>query len=308
MLADVVPVVHQLAPGLLTSSHPSVAWIRTTRAKYLVFDADATRPVCVVEFGDAERLRRVHAILLELHRRCPGDVPRPLASAPWVAGTAVHIQEGLPGVPWFRLADSLPSADAWRSLLDRAVAVMQRLDAAIIAVPAWVGTVDVREALAEQVRVSRRHGALAPLLLLQVEKCGDRLRSLAPLPAVWQHGDFSLNNLMVSPDSIAVIDFDDFGLTQVPLHDAFGLALSFQLSQDGQCPIGAAECVERCLAATTSFGRLDDGTVHGLLLHHLLWRINQCHGHPTRERLRAWLTAAVQRVVWAPGNGLSAIA
>jgi hypothetical protein len=44
------------------------------------------------------------------------------------------------------------------------------------------------------VRASRQNGTLAPLLLRQVEKCEDRLRDLPPVPALWQHGDFSLNN------------------------------------------------------------------------------------------------------------------
>lgn len=308
MLVDVVPVVRELVPGLLTGGRPSVACIRTTRAKYLVFDSDSTFPACVVEFGDTARLGREHAILRELHQRCPGAVARPLALAPWGEGAAVHIVEGLAGLPWFRLADTLPTPAAWQALLDRAVAVMQRLHAAITAVPGWGGTVDVGQALSEQVRQSLAHGTVAPLLLRQVQACGNRLIGLPPVPAVWQHGDFSLNNLMVSPDSMTVIDFEEFGLTRMPLHDAFGLAFSFQLSQDGQCPIGLAECVERCLDGTPSFASFGDTVVHGLLLHHLLWRINQCHDQPRRARLRAWLTALVERAAWAPGNGLSAIA
>lgn len=308
MFVDVVPIVHQLVPGLLKHSRPSVACVRTTRPKYLVFDGDARRPACVVEFGDSERLLRIDSILTELHQRCPGAVPRPLVCAPWGSG-AVHIQEGLPGLPWFRLADSLPTVAAWQSLLDRAVDVMRRLHTAITAVPGWVGTVDVREALAEQVRVCRSNRSpMSPQLLRQVEECVNRLDGLAMVPTVWQHGDFSLNNLMVSPDSMAVIDFEEFGLTRLPLHDAFGLAFSFQHSQNGQCPIALKDCLEQCIAASLSLGPFDDEAVRGLLLHHLLWRINQSHGHPTRARLRERLTAIAEQVAAGSGNGLAAVA
>jgi hypothetical protein len=96
----------------------------------LVFDADPTRPACVVEFGETERLLRVHAILLELHRRCPGTSLG--ASLRAVGrGHRRQNQERPPGLPWFRLADTLPTPDAWQSLLERAVGVMQRLHAAI---------------------------------------------------------------------------------------------------------------------------------------------------------------------------------
>ena len=308
MFVDVVPIVRQLVPGLLTHGRPSVACVRTTRPKYLVFDADSTRPACVVEFGDEGRLRRIDAILSELHWRCPGAVPRPLVCAPWGRGTAVHIQEGLPGLPWFRLADTLPTDAAWQSLLDRAVAAMRRLHVASAGVPEWVGTIDVREALAEQVRLCRSSGApLAPRLLQQIEDCGTGLDGLTAVPVVWQHGDFSLNNLMVSPDAMAVIDFDEFGLTSMPLHDAFGLAFSFQWSQDGRCPIGIDECLKRCIG-TPLPEAFDDAAMRALLLHHLLWRINQSHGHPTRARLGIRLASLVERVAAAPGNGLMAVA
>ena len=309
MFVDVVPIVHQLVPGLLKNRRPSVACVRTTRPKYLVFDDDARQPACVVEFGESERLLRIDSILTELHQRCPGAVPRPLVCAPWGSGAAVHIQQGLPGLPWFRLADSLPTVAAWQSLLDRAVDVMRRLHAAIAEVPGWVGTVDVREALDEQVRLCRANRSpISPQFLRQVEECVNRLEGLAPVPAVWQHGDFSLNNLMVSPDSMAVIDFEEFGLTRMPLHDAFGLAFSFHHSQNGQCPIPLKDCLEQCIAAPASLGRFDDEVVRGLLLHHLLWRINQSHGHPTRARLRERLTAIAEQVAAESGSGLAATA
>ena len=53
-MLEVVPLVRQLLPRLLQSGRPTVACIRTTRAKYLVFDNDATRPACVVDFGAAK--------------------------------------------------------------------------------------------------------------------------------------------------------------------------------------------------------------------------------------------------------------
>jgi hypothetical protein len=45
-----------------------------------------------------------------------------------------------------------------------------------------------------------------------------------------------------------------------------------------------------------------------LLLHHLLWRINQSHGHPTRARLRERLTAIAEQVAAGSGSGLLATA
>jgi aminoglycoside phosphotransferase (APT) family kinase protein len=127
------------------------------------------------------------------------------------------------------------------------------------------------------------------------------------MTAVAQHGDFSLNNLMVASDGMAVIDFEEFALTWMPLHDAIGLGLSFSMSQDGRCPISVRDCVERCIGGPRAVAAFDPGVLRALLLHHLLWRINQSHGVPARARLRTVLIALTAGVAAARGNGLSGL-
>jgi Phosphotransferase enzyme family len=307
VLIDVVPIVRELVPGLLQHPRPSVACVRATHQKYLVFDGDASRPACVLEIGDETRLRRIDAVLHALHPLCPREVPRPLACVPWGQGEVVHIQQGLPGLPWFRLFETLGTTAAWHALLDRAVAVMSRLHGASAAVPAWTGSVDVAAALADEARASRAGGG-SPALEEAIARCIDRLGGAAVMPAVVQHGDFSLNNLMVAADGVAVIDFEEFGLTRMPLHDAIGLGLSFSKSQDGRCPISVRECVERCIGGAEVIARFDDDLLRALVLHHLAWRINQSRGHAARAQLRATLIRFAEAVAVAPGNGLAGFA
>lgn len=308
MLLDVAAVVRDLVPGLLAHGRPSVVCVRTTSPKYLVFDDDPWRPACVVEFGEAVRLQRVDRVLTELHKRVPGAVPRPVCTAAWRNGTHVQIQDGLSGVPWFRVADNLLTTADWRRLLDRALTALVSLHAAIRDVPAWRGTVDVRAALVEQVRRCRARSTTVDTRLLRgIEEWSEEIGEGSAVPAVWQHGDFSLNNLMVAPASIAVIDFDDFGRTSMPLHDAFGLALSFPLSQGGRCPIAMADCLEQCLSRAMGDNTFADFELRGLLLHHLLWRINESHGRPSRAGLCARLTSVVERAATASGNWMSAV-
>lgn len=292
MHVDVITIVRQLLPDLLRHHRPSVAWVRTTHEKYLVFDEDPSRPACVVEIGDAARLRRIDNIMSTLHARGPGVVPRPLACAEWARDTVVQIQEGVAGVPWFRLAEFVPTHQAWLTLLNRSVAAMRGMHSAIATVPAWRGTVNIADELSLQIERCRSGAAsIEARRLAQVEVYARRVRGCT-MPAIAQHGDFSVNNLIIAPESVTVIDFEEFGLTRMPLHDAFGLALSFDWSQDGRCPLSLAECFERCLASAPP----DEEVVTALLLHHLLWRINQCDGHPTRAGLRARLAGLVEEV------------
>jgi len=89
-----------------------------------------------------------------------------------------------------------------------------------------------------------------------------------------------------------VLDFEEFGLTNMPLHDAFGLALSFDWSQDGRCPLTLADCLACCLAPSPP----DPEVTSALLLHHLLWRINRYAGQPARAGVCARLIDLLNEV------------
>jgi hypothetical protein len=48
--------------------------------------------------------------------------------------------------------------------------------------------------------------------------------------------------------------------------------------------------------------------VPALLLHHLLWRVNQCHGLPRRAPLRETLLAWIDQLAVAPQTFLGQLA
>jgi hypothetical protein len=126
------------------------------------------------------------------------------------------------------------------------------------------------------------------------------------LPSVRQHGDFSLNNLLFSDVSVHVIDFDEFGTTLMPLHDAFGLALSVALSQGSRCPLTLSECIELSVGPSLTSGLIRRDQLPGLLLHHLLWRINDCRGLERRQPLQQILIRWVEELAATPASFLTA--
>jgi hypothetical protein len=285
-----VPAVRRLLPDLLQTPRPSVACVYTTRPKYLVFDDSSEQPACVVEFGETERLSAVEKVLGELSPRLPSTVPASLRCAHWQAGTSVHVQQGLPGMPWFRISDDLDTPSKWLALLERASVTLASLHAAVRAVPSWSGLVYPGMELRRQAMLSRFRGVtLSTQVLTCVEDWAAEADRSGPLRSCCQHGDFSLNNLLVSRQSVAIIDFDEFGRTRVPLHDVFGLALSMRLSQGDRCPLTMQECIVRCVTWTLGEQDAPVKALPALLLHHLLWRINQCDGLQRREALRRTL-------------------
>ena len=166
-----VPAVRQLLPGLLRNERPSVACVYTTRPKYLVFDGSSEQPACVVEFGETERLAAVQKVLAELSPRLPQTVPATLRCAHWREGTSVHVQQGLPGTPWFRLSDQVTAREEWISLLERASAVLASFHAAVGEVPAWVGLVYPGMELRRQAMLGRFRGvSLSEVVLQRIEQ------------------------------------------------------------------------------------------------------------------------------------------
>jgi Phosphotransferase enzyme family len=309
MMLDIVSVVRELLPGLLTSEHPSVASVCTTRPKYLVFDDDPARPACVVEFGEPERLMRIDRILRALGVRMSSGIPASLCCEEWQHGTYVHVQEGLAGAPWFRVSEGIASEAQWRRLLDRSVDAMRRLHVATRRLDAWTGRVQVAEELERQVALCRsRDIALGAATLERAKEWGRDATAAGPLATCWQHGDFSLNNLLVAADSVAIIDFEEFGGTSVPLHDAFGLALSVTLSQGEECTLPRQECIRACVNTAVADEAVEPGCIPALLLHHLLWRVNQCHGLPRRAPLRQTLLTWIEQLAVAPQSFLGQLA
>ena len=304
-----VPAVRQLLPGLLHDEHPSVACVYTTRPRYLVFDGSADQPACVVEFGDTGRLVAVEKVLAELSPRLPRTVPATLRCAHWSEGTSVHVQQGLPGTPWFRLSDQVNTRDEWITLLDRASRVLGSSHHAVREVPAWTGLVYPGLELRRQAMLSRFRGvALSERVLERVDEWSIDADRGGALRGCCQHGDFSLNNLLVSPESIAIIDFDEFGRTRVPLHDVFGLALSVRLSQGDRCRLTARECIAQCVTASRADEEAPREAMPALLMHHLLWRVNQCDGLVRREPLRRALLRWAEELAAEPDSFMGELA
>jgi hypothetical protein len=302
MILEIPEIVSRLVPGLFRDEPVSVACVSTTRPKYLVFGTDRERPTLVVQSGPRHEMERVHAILTRLHALIPDVVAEPLACVPVAGNECVQVQSGLPGVPWFRLSNLLRSPVDWVRMRERALTALERLHAAVRQVPEWTGSTHPGKELRRQFATCLGQGVMfTPRASDCLDAASERLDGLGEVPCHWQHGDYCLNNLLVSRAGVAVIDFDEFGLTSMPLLDRMGLALSIcELAPSGSGPGPLRANLDACLR--TGAGWLDPSEhFPGLLLHHLLWRIGRCHGLPTRVRTRGHLVSAVDEFAASPG-------
>ena len=107
---------------------------------------------------------------------------------------------------------------------------------------------------------------------------------------------------------VRLMKYVEFMKKVVPLHDAFGLALSVTLSQGSDCTLPRQECIRACVKTAIADEAIEPGCVPALLLHHLLWRVNQCHGLPRRAPLRQTLLAWIEQLAVTPHTFLGQLA
>lgn len=295
MILDIAASVATLLPNHALGPSPSVIRIFTTRPVFLLFSEGHAFPVYVVHVGRRGELEKSHDVMNRLSDRLPGIVPRSLVLSQ-LDGLWAQVQEGMPGAPWFRLRSNVRGISAWEACRDRGLQTLRALQSAIRREPDW----RVEMALGDELRrehdrlkaagieVSVRVSSLIRTLALGMDALGRR-------PCWFQHGDFCFNNLLVGRATMAVIDFEEFGATATPLHDEFSLAFSMRemTATEARGP-SLGECVRACVSSAQDENPWLRGRLEGLLVYHLLWRINQCAERPSRAAIRRRLLHSLE--------------
>ena len=302
MILGIPDVVASFLPDLSRGAALSVVRIQTTRPVFLVFAASSAQPVCVMRFAGPNEVRMVHEALEVLQPALPGLVPESLVCSPWDGGQWIHIQSGMPGIPWFRLRSAIRGRHGWLNLRTRASQSLADLHAAVRDHAAWTRTIcPARELREQHARLLAEGTSLSQAVSRSVTEAADGLETLGSLAWYAQHGDFCLNNLLVSRSGLGVIDFEEFGATAMPLHDELGLALSFHdFLRDTPHGLPLHEHINACVERTLSAHPFLSACLWGLFLHHLLWRANQCHQRETRRAMECTLIGLVEHYVRQP--------
>ena len=213
-----------------TARHLEVAYLKTTDPTFLVFARHQEHPLFVVKIGRTDDLERRGARLARLHRLLPDAMAKPFGVFPLGSGHAILVQNGLPGLPWFRLGDRYSTPAAWLELRGRAVGQLHRFHDAVATQPDWVFAPSSYdgELLDLAARLATLLTPLGPAIHPSVREAADALAAL-PVAGLCQHGDFVLNNLLVDDARLGIVDLDDFGKWHAPWIDGFALGLSVHL-------------------------------------------------------------------------------
>jgi aminoglycoside phosphotransferase len=293
VILELPDLLARLLPARAGGSHLRFVAVHHAKLVFLAFRDGAPDPEFVITVSSETEIRRLHDVLTRLHRTIPRLTAESLAIGRSPDGRFLQIQSAVPGMPWVSLAGSLRAMDR-RRLYARALDVLRALHAAIDAVPPWHSRISPSGELRRQLDLCAAYGvALSTQALQFAESCAENLADLGELTCHWQHGDYCANNLMIAGPDVRIFDFDEFGLTAMPLHDELALAFSVHemASADGASrPI--AEDIRTCVAVAVAARPVLTDHLRGLLVHHLLWHMNLRHG---QQRARAGRVRTVLR-------------
>ena len=298
MILEIADLVarHCRLPGL-TARHLRVAFLKTTEPTFLIFVAHQAHPLFVVKVGDPGTLEARSARSARLYSLLPNAIARPVGVFPLDDGRAILVQDGLPGVPWFRLGDRYKTAADWRLLRTRAIAQLQEFHAAVATQPEWVAEARPLDAELRAMagRLDEELASLGDGVPALVASVSSEFAALGPVRGVWQHGDFTLNNLLVDEHRLGVVDLDDFGKWRAPFVDAFALAHSVHLraSHYVRWP-HLADDLAACAAAEPDQGAYTPRQKTAFFVYSLLAALIDTLEKPTRATIRLTYRATLR--------------
>lgn len=273
----------------------STTCLCTSNPVYLIFTGEQSYPEIAVRLSESDNIFQAHNILVELYKLLGDLVPEPLTQTKY-GSKFISVQRGLKGTPWFQLAGNINSREQWDSLRAEAVETLNILHKGIQTSNIWTRTCNPGEELRQCYQECINSGINLPAKTeALVSKLGNELDKLGNIAVYPQHGDYCLNNLIVEQTKMHIIDFEDFGMTYMPLHDQFTLALStYQLAPEyARTPL--TNNINLCLGRSLDLLLIDKHYVSGFFMHHLLLRL----GEWSKNRLpyRKWLLSILEMFV-----------
>lgn len=265
----------------------SIACISTSRPVYLVFGAEPDCPKYVIRKLTNDHERQAHRTHVYLYSLVGNLVPKPIGICEYL-GDKYDIQEGVKGIPWFQIKSKYGSENALCDIELRLWCTLKNFQSSVDSESSINTSFQPHEELSKvygQYKTIEKE--VNPDLEKLVETATEELSKMSSCAQISQHGDFCLNNVIVDTSHITVIDFEDFGITKMPLYDHFTLALSLSNSPDPEQAVKVlteARVVEA--AAQLGIPRI---AIRWHFLHHILLRLGPWSAGEKRVQYRAWL-------------------
>jgi len=293
-------LLRDLLPELCSSNPLSIACLSTSNPVYLVFTKDESYPAFVVRISESEEIRSAHLITEKLYEIAGDLVSQPLLLSR-NDSRYISIQTGLKGSPWFQIANKYSNPDQWHQFKLKTINSLAQLHHAIANNPQWSQTCEPGRELRQCYKQCIDLGTTLPdgtaeqVSILSAQLDESDIIGVRP-----QHGDFCINNLIIENEKMHVIDFEDFGITNMPLHDEFTLALSMYQLLPEAAQTSLREDIALCTSDSIHQLNIKRYYLPGLFMHHLLLRLGAWSEN--RRPYREWLLMILKKFIASPDS------
>jgi hypothetical protein len=285
-MLEIEALIQKIVEQLPVAESISIACISTTNPVYLVFSGRSDTPCFVVRPSNTKSSRGIHDLSLRLHQVNKALVPETIGL--YEQNSVMYsVQRGASGKPWFQLAQTANTPEQWTNLRNRAIETLCQFHEGVASVPEWKTSIHLGDALRSVYRDFLKTDKEPEYPLTDfADSMANELDQLGAWDSVFQHGDFSLNNLLFEENKISVIDLEDFGITVVPLYDEFTLALSLNTLASGSVKSSVAIELAACVQPMKCRHSFNQKTIQALFLFHLLLRLGSWSRAEKRQPYR----------------------
>lgn len=210
------------------NSDHSIACIATTNPVYLVFSKLSKYPCYAVRKTTTGSAETEYASLIDIYHLAGNIIPEPIGYVCHQSNNYI-VQVGSQGTPWFRIAEKYNSKFLWQALRLEIRETLNLFHEKIGQNKAFLSSINLEVELIRYYAEFRRAGYFNKQksdIHELFTKYREQLTKLENVLIPAQHGDFTLNNLLIYPEGVTVIDFEDFNVFQVPFYDQFSISLS----------------------------------------------------------------------------------
>lgn len=299
-MLEIESLIQRIFGHLQGTENISIACISTTNPVYLVFLGQSDTPYFVVRPANSQSDKASHELGLRLHQVNSALVPETVGLYKH-NGTAYSVQRGAKGTPWFQLPLTVSTQEQWAALRARAIETLSQFHAGVASVSEWTTRIHLGDALRSAYEGFVKSGNQPTHLLTTfVDLMADELDRQGVWDGIYQHGDFSLNNLLFDESKVSVIDLEDFGITVMPLYDEFTLALSLNTLVPGRVKSSIAIELAACIQPMKYRYSFNGKTVQALFLFHLLLRLGAWSSAVKRQPYRQKLLSLLEKYTSKP--------
>jgi len=263
-----------------------IVHIFTSNPVYLIF-LDKDFPDYIIRKLEQKQAHYLFDLCQELYVYLQDIIAKPLDVID-INADGYFIEEGVEGDPWFQIKSKLKSLDDWNKLNLACISAIDDFHIKISKNPKWNANINLGDELTQIYQNIKLTGnevnqSLGNLVI----RYSDQLRKLGDMNINYQHGDYSINNVMVNNSKVIIIDLEDFGRVSFPLFDEISYAISIYIQMPSDIQPNLWLLIDECCHLKVKRIGYDRQIINSAVLFTLMFRLGSWSQSIKRQDFRS---------------------